>query len=227
MTLQERHEQILERCVESLKTWKDLIAEYVEDDNDSTTEINKLKETTENYCDISRNFKNAIKALQKVEEQVNGSEECVTDIDKLFEENLQQESETTEEYVNSDIWQSVFRGMSDVMEVKRKKKKLNDSEFEELGDSMFCSNVFTPPLDPISKTVIREPVRSKKCKHVYERAMIVDYIKQQKRKAKCPYIGCSSKRLLMEDIVEDSQLRSQITQYMENRQDEDTEEEDD
>lgn len=225
MTLQERHEQILERCVESLKTWKDLIAEYVEDD-DSATEINKLKETTQGYCEISGDFKKALKALQKVEQQVNESEDSTTDVNKLFEENLKLETDTTEDYINSDIWQSVFRGMSDVMEVKSKKRKLNDSEFDELEDSVFCSNVFTPPIDPISKAVIREPVRSRKCKHVYERAMIVDYIKQQKRKAKCPYIGCSSKQLLMGDIVEDSQLRSQITQYMENRSNEDTEEDD-
>lgn len=225
MTLQERHEQILDRCVESLKTWKDLIAEYMDDD-DSVVEFNKLKETTENYCDISRNFRNSLRALEKAEEQLNNeSEESTRDVKELFEENLKQ-PEITEEYINSDIWQSVFKGMSDVMEVKRKKKKLNDSEFEELGDSMFCSNVFTPPIDPISKAVIRDPVRSKKCKHVYERAMITDYIKQQKRKAKCPYIGCSSKQLLMSDITDDSELQSQITQYMANHVDEDTEDDD-
>ncbi|XP_018562173.1 E3 SUMO-protein ligase NSE2-like [Anoplophora glabripennis] len=222
MTLQERHEQILDRCVESLKTWKDLIAEYIDED-DSVAEINKLKETTESYCDISRKFKSSLRAIEKTEEQLgNESEECTRNVKELFEENLKQEEETTEEYTDSDIWQNVFKGMSDVMEVKSKRKKLNDSEFEELGDSLFCSNVFTPPIDPISKVIIRDPVRSRKCKHVYERAMITDYIKQQKRKAKCPYVGCSSKQLLMSDITEDSELQSQITQYMENRVDEDT-----
>ncbi|KAJ8915127.1 hypothetical protein NQ315_000379 [Exocentrus adspersus] len=227
MTLQERREQYLERCIESLKSWKDLIAEHLDDD-DSTPELLKLKETTKGYCDLDHDYKKSLRALEQVEELLDKTEGRSGDeVEQLYKEKLKEDS-TTVEYTDSDIWQNVFEGITDVMEVKQKKKKLRDNQFDELEDSMFCSNVFTPPVDPISKAVIREPVRSKKCKHVYERSMIIDYIKQQKRKAKCPYIGCSNRLLQVTDLVDDSNLQSQITQYLEaqDSEDEDTEEDD-
>ncbi|KAJ8942044.1 hypothetical protein NQ318_002799 [Aromia moschata] len=227
MSLRERHEQILDNCVESLKSWKELIAEYL-DGEEKTAELEKLQQVAKDYCDLDSMFQRSMKVIQKVEEQLNEDETPSKDVQKLYEGNLKKDLEAPEEnYKDSDVWQRIFRGVSDVMEVTQKERVIDESEFEDLGDSMLCSNVFAPPIDPISKTVIRNPYKNKRCKHIYEYATIVSYIRQLKRKAKCPYIGCKNNRLLMDDLVKDDQLRVQITQYIESQCDEESQGEED
>ncbi|KAJ8950597.1 hypothetical protein NQ314_007822 [Rhamnusium bicolor] len=210
MSLLERHEQILDNCVASLKTWKQLIVDYL-DGEDRDAELNKLEQVTKDYCHITNNFQKSVKVLQKVEEQLNDDEGSPKDVDQLYKDNLENvPTPSGEDYMANEFWQNIFSGRSDVMEVKQKENKLDESQFEELGDSLLCSNVFTPPIDPISKKY----------------SMIVDYIKQQKRKAKCPYIGCKSNHLAVTDLVIDAQLQSQITQYIDSQHDAETEDED-
>lgn len=55
--------------------------------------------------------------------------------------------------------------------------------------------------DPITQKDIEVPVRNIRCNHTYDKNSITYYIKNT-RYPKCPYLGCSNKRLLrLEDLV--------------------------
>nr|CAH7759161.1 unnamed protein product [Callosobruchus chinensis] len=69
----------------------------------------------------------------------------------------------------------------------------------------------------MTKKVIKNPYRNKRCNHVYEYNSIVDYVKQQRHRAKCPYIGCTNHKLRIVDLVVDRELATQITQHLENQ----------
>ncbi|CAH1178994.1 unnamed protein product [Phaedon cochleariae] len=228
MALYERLEENLDKCIRSLDIWKQLINENCDDEQEKRMEMEKLTNCVKSYCDIDKQIKSTENALRKLDEKMNdpdskGSE----DIDHLFQEYLQDDpTASTNNYKESPLWKKVIGGHSDVVEVRQKKSKIDDTQFEELGDSLLCSNVFAPPIDPISKTVIQHPYKNKRCKHVYEYGTISNYIKQMKNKAKCPYIGCNNNNLRLTDLVEDGNLQVQISQYLETQQEEDDDSED-
>lgn len=52
--------------------------------------------------------------------------------------------------------------------------------------------------DPITKLDIRIPVQSNKCKHVFEKETIENYLTTSK---KCPQAGCTNKRMSTKELV--------------------------
>ncbi|XP_023017339.1 uncharacterized protein [Leptinotarsa decemlineata] len=228
MAIRERLDATLERCIKSIDTWQQLITENFEDEQEKNEEQEKLKNCVKMYCEVDQLIKKTDDALEKVDNELNEKEATGSeDINKMFQDFFENEpTSSSQNYANSRIWKSVFGRMSDVMEVKQKKKKIDDTHFEELSDSMMCSNVFTPPIDPITKTVVRNPYKNKRCKHVYEHGTIVGYIKQLKSKAKCPYIGCNNNQLRVTDLVADTSLQSQITEYLETQEAEESDDDD-
>lgn len=223
--LTENYEELVDNCVDQLKTWKKLIGKYLDDD-EKAKEVEKLKKTATGFCEIDEQFNRHQKVFDKIDIYLEHNDEdpSTVDVDKIFDEMLKNEPvSSTSNLSHNRIWQTLFHNDEDIMIVEKKEKKqLRDNQFEEVDDSLLCSNVFTPPVDPISKVVIRNPFRNKKCKHVYEHLTIIDYIKQLGRKAKCPYIGCKNINLRTTDLVEDNELQSNITQYLDTQQDSQT-----
>lgn len=67
------------------------------------------------------------------------------------------------------------------------------------------------PKDPISKTNIQIAVRSKTCKHLYDKETIEKYIKSKKnKKARCPIAGCTNTELVVEDLEFDEEINKLI-----------------
>lgn len=208
--------ELIEKCVDQSKSWKNLMQQYLDED-EKLPGLEKLKSHVQDIVQIDLKYKKYQAAFKKVDEYLDKNEDpSNVDVDKVFSELLNNaESSSNSGVTRTQIWQDVFQNEDDIMIVEKKnKKQLCDSQFDELDDSLLCSNVFTPPVDPISKTIIRNPFRNKKCKHVYEHKTIIDYINQLGHKAKCPYIGCNNKHLSKRDLVEDNQLQTNITQYL-------------
>lgn len=214
--LVDNEEELFEKCVEDLKSWKTLITKYLDED-EQIEEVEKLKNVVQGICEIDEKFKRNQRAIEKVDNYLDQMEDPGdVNIDNLFEEMLSSEpASSANDLTSYPIWQTIFESDADLMVVEQKKlKQLDASQFEEIDESLLCSNVFTPPVDPMSKTVIKNPYKNKVCKHVYEHSTILSYIKQLRHKAKCPYIGCKNVHLRANDLVEDRQLQTQITQYL-------------
>lgn len=70
--------------------------------------------------------------------------------------------------------------------------------------------------DPITKKDIRVAVRSRVCKHIFDKDSIEDYIRQSeaaKVRIKCPLAGCTNKSLTREELELDVEI-NQIIQTM-------------
>ncbi|CAH1977680.1 unnamed protein product [Acanthoscelides obtectus] len=215
MSLADRHERIMERCVYSLKTWKQVVLQNYENEQEANAELEKMKNIVKDHCAINDNYKRSQEALSMVQEKIDSSDYMTIDVNKLYEDCLNNLPESSNrDFQDNEIWEKVIGGVTDVVEVRTKSKKLDPTQYESLGDSLLCSNVFTPPVDPMTKKVIRNPYRNKRCNHVYEYNSIVDYIKQQRNRAKCPYIGCTNHSFRVTDLVADQVMASQITQHL-------------
>ena len=74
-------------------------------------------------------------------------------------------------------------------------------------------------IDPITKKQITEPMRNKKCNHIYEKATIYSMIEQARENQKsvrCPYMGCNQKDFKKTDLVKDRE----VAKHLEEKRDE-------
>ncbi|XP_044272770.1 E3 SUMO-protein ligase NSE2-like [Tribolium madens] len=212
----ERQENLLQDCVNSLKTWKELIETHLEG-AEQATELSELETVVKDYCLVSFNASKSSEACREVLDYFH-EESNNHDVDELYNTRLGSKTQTFGgNYQQEGIWKEVYMGVTDrdVEEVERTSQE-DATEYEEMGDSIFYSNVFTPPVDPISKMVIQEPYKSRKCGHVYDYKFILQYIKDVKNRAKCPYIGCSNGKITVEELVKDNETKSKIENYQRN-----------
>lgn len=70
------------------------------------------------------------------------------------------------------------------------------------------------PKDPITKMNIRKAVRSKQCKHTYDKKSIEGYIAQKERARStliaCPVAGCVNRALTRDDLEPDDEANNLI-----------------
>ncbi|XP_066145636.1 E3 SUMO-protein ligase NSE2-like [Euwallacea fornicatus] len=209
MSLHDRYSIFLDKCVNSLTTWKNFINENLEDP-EKEVEVAKLKEIAQKFCTIDNKYQNSKKAIILVEETISDPSQDYL-IDELYQQKLSTQSETV--HTDHEIWDQLFHNNCSILEVVPKNSQ-EDSTYEDIGDSLMCSTSFTLPLDPIRKGVIRKPLRNIKCKHIYDSETIYDYIRQSKKKAMCPYIGCKNNKLTPADLQEDLLLEKQILRHI-------------
>lgn len=66
-------------------------------------------------------------------------------------------------------------------------------------------------------------MRSSKCKHIYSKQVLVNYIKENSPQnaadpnVKCPTTGCD-KQLYLSDLVEDKQMERRVQQHLRREQ---------
>ncbi|XP_050309026.1 E3 SUMO-protein ligase NSE2-like [Anthonomus grandis grandis] len=214
MSLHDRYTILLDKCVSSLTTWKNLINETLED-GDLETETVRIKEMAKEYCIIDNNHKKSENAIKALEDHMSDPSQSY-DIDDLYSQKFMEQPD--KDPTENEIWRQLFCDDLSIQEVKMINKNKTASQYEQVDDSLLCSTSFAPPVDPISKTIIRKPIRNKRCNHVYDKNSIYDYIRQSKNKAKCPYMGCRNNKLLVQHLVEDGSLEEQISQFLANHQ---------
>lgn len=209
MLFNERYASILDKCVTSLTTWKTFIQENLKE-QEYDVETTKLQDITRRYCEIDNNFQRAVETIKLVENAVSDPSQNYN-IDAMYQENLLKQD--IQDPTSNEIWQQICCDDVTVRVIKPKKQK-NNEHYEEINDSVMCSSAFSAPIDPISKGVIQKPLRNRKCRHVYDSQSIYDYIRQSGRKARCPYVGCKNNSLAPDDLLVDSQLEQQISQFL-------------
>lgn len=75
------------------------------------------------------------------------------------------------------------------------------------------------PIDPFTQKEIEIPVVNKKCKHVYDKSSITNYLNQRAksgRTGQCPQIGCLNRNVTFNDLVEDKELKEKIDRIRHN-----------
>lgn len=77
------------------------------------------------------------------------------------------------------------------------------------ADGGILQNFPTITTDPITKQLIGNPVRNKRCNHVYDQESIEDALKINSR-LRCPYVGCNVKNVQLTDLIEDRELKRQL-----------------
>merc|ERR1712112_377825 len=83
-------------------------------------------------------------------------------------------------------------------------------------------------IDPITKKQIVDPVRNKKCNHIYEKSTIysmIDIARENSKPVKCPYMGCNGRDFKKNDLVKDKEVLGHINTMKEEKEKADLEKE--
>ncbi|CAM9102640.1 unnamed protein product [Choristocarpus tenellus] len=63
---------------------------------------------------------------------------------------------------------------------------------------------------PLTNATFKEPVKSKKCGHTFDKNAVIYHIRVQRQNCVCPVAGCN-KKLAMEDLVPDKEMERELT----------------
>ncbi|CAG9761977.1 unnamed protein product [Ceutorhynchus assimilis] len=214
---QDRYASKFEKCTNILKTYQEILEKYPDDNGN---EIKEFEDMALDHCKSSISFEKSMNAIRSYGQDVseNGPEKDHNVAKSKMQVKLAEaEAEAKKENPkNHHVWREIFSKTQDIEEVPSSSKRKNKKEavYEQLDDSIMCSTSFTAPIDPISKLVIKQPVRNTKCNHVYDKKSIYDYITQSKKRARCPYVACENNALGPQDLIEDCELEDKISQYL-------------
>ncbi|KFQ72205.1 E3 SUMO-protein ligase NSE2, partial [Phaethon lepturus] len=99
-------------------------------------------------------------------------------------------------------------------QLKEMRKQCNENEtIEQIDEDIAVTQSQMNFICPITQVEMKRPVRNKICGHTYEEDAILKIIqtrKQQKKKVRCPKIGCSHADVKGSDLVPDEALKRAI-----------------
>lgn len=84
---------------------------------------------------------------------------------------------------------------------------------EELDEDIAVSQAQVNFTCPLTQVEMDNPVRNNKCNHYYDNTAILNLIKNrhaQKKKCRCPVVGCGNSNVKESDLVPDQVLRRKI-----------------
>uniref|UniRef100_A0AAZ1X547 E3 SUMO-protein ligase NSE2 n=1 Tax=Oreochromis aureus TaxID=47969 RepID=A0AAZ1X547_OREAU len=87
---------------------------------------------------------------------------------------------------------------------------------EELDEDIAVTQSQVNFTCPLTQVEMVNPVKNKKCNHHYDEAAILSLIKtrhSQKKKCRCPVVGCGNTDVKDSDLIPDQMLRRRIQSY--------------
>merc|ERR1712029_1090322 len=104
-------------------------------------------------------------------------------------------------------------GNRNILEPLQRSSKV--SEDSSSDDDLIVVKTEHNTIDPITKKQIVEPVRNKKCNHIYEKSTIysvIDLARENSKAVKCPYMGCNERDFKKTDLVRDKTVLNHISE---------------
>ncbi|GFQ67506.1 e3 SUMO-protein ligase NSE2 [Trichonephila clavata] len=182
--------------LETFKLCNEMKTDLVEYSNDTNNDLTLFKENVMDIAGLQKDLSALIDTVDSIEAEISEDsepnlEQVSTIFDRVHLSNLQNQqlNEEAESIINAvDTYFS------------------NQNSSANIDTELQVTDAIDSYKDPITKALIEDPVKSKKCNHSFERKSILDYLQKYN---KCPYSGCVS-ILRKDDIVEDLALKRKL-----------------
>lgn len=182
--------ELFNSCINSLESCIDTVKKY---SDDKAKQIKYLKEViTKEYCNIDLEYERSTEAFRKVEERLNKDDiDGSTDVLRLYENYLGKEKKS--DHLTHPVWYRIVKTERDdsLQILERTVNDVDDAEYENIDDSIMCSQTKAQAIDPLTKVAIKKPCKNKRCGHFYDFETISMHIKRKKKAPTCPYLGCT------------------------------------
>ncbi|KAL1299560.1 hypothetical protein HN51_044111 [Arachis hypogaea] len=183
---------------------KEIAVEF--EKHNESDKVKELEEAVLELADLSEDSVHLSSAVQAIANGYQPKEE-VNNFRKLLEDEV---SKLKGQYTTSDPNSNplVRQFKEAVWKVHHEGQPMPGEEQEDIVMTSTQSSILnmTCPLTGKPVTELEEPVRSVECKHIYEKRIIMQYIKSSNR---CPISGCP-KKLRADRVVQDALLLIEI-----------------
>jgi len=112
-------------------------------------------------------------------------------------------------YTRHDWFKQTLKMLGEENTKKRKKGDDSDSDLEVVEDE---NNAEAELKCPIVGTLFEEPMKSKKCQHVFSKAGLDQWFRRGVRQCAVP--GCRQKKLEKKDFEPDREMELKIERFM-------------
>lgn len=198
ITGEEGRNRLLQECLTNLKGCAALIGEYLSED-ERDDQINIIEQVARDYHEQNMKHKISKVAIKLTEEYFERENVVTTDIDEKYNENIKNSVAHVIQFEEDPNMREIIDALHNAKDIAETSQNPNES--------IVLTQVSQMPVDPITKTQIKDPCKNKVCGHVYEYNVIVSYIKSKKVKyLNCPYVGCANKNIQIADLIKDNQM---------------------
>lgn len=163
----------------------------------------EFKTTIEKLCNLEEEFKchfNATRTFQC---------SSIDKFDSEYKKALAQSQSSLGNPKLADRYKTFARDLED-LQVASTQSQADQSQVDQatIVDGIEMQG-FIVTIDPFTKNQITDPVRNKRCNHVYDKHSIAAAIQVNKR-VRCPYVGCNVKNVTLGDLVEDREMKQKL-----------------
>ncbi|NXN45915.1 NSE2 ligase, partial [Rhinoptilus africanus] len=211
----------VDSCLSSLKNCQSYIntgmeiathvaLDLVESFND-VEDVNSMENVMLEYAAMDRELQHYMTAVEETVNWIKREKpENIPDLKYLVKEKFTAlESKNTDSDLQKNEKYIYFKD-----QVKEMRKQYNGNEaIEQIDEDIAVTQSQMNFICPITQMEMKRPVRNKVCGHTYEEDAILKIIqtrKQQKKKVRCPKIGCSHADVKGSDLVPDEALKRAI-----------------
>ncbi|NXI36834.1 NSE2 ligase, partial [Galbula dea] len=177
---------------------------------DDEEDINSMENVMLEYAAMDRELNHYMTAIEETVNQIKREKpEIIPDLKNLVEEKFAAlESKNSDSDLQKNEKYMYFKD-----QLKEMRKQYNNEAIEQIDEDIAVTQSQMNFICPITQVEMKRPVRNKVCGHTYEEDAILKIIqtrKQQKKKVRCPKIGCSHSDVKGSDLVPDEVLKRAI-----------------
>ncbi|NWQ75289.1 NSE2 ligase, partial [Columbina picui] len=209
----------LKNCLSYINTGMDIAThvalDLVESFND-VEDVNSMENVMLQYAAMDRELKHYMKAIEETVNQIKREKpENIPDLKYLFSnKSLSVQEVNNKQFIFSEENRSWLKKFEIPTVCESLVAHCNGNEsIEQIDEDIAVTQSQTNFICPITQMEMKRPVRNKVCGHIYEEDAILKIIqtrKQQRKKVRCPKIGCSHVDVKGSDLVRDEALKRAI-----------------
>ncbi|XP_033836271.1 E3 SUMO-protein ligase NSE2 [Periophthalmus magnuspinnatus] len=209
----------LRSCQNDIKTTMDIVTDVAmdlaetHDDVEGNDRFKELQDTILECAKLDRDINHFVDIVQQVTSDVTSQEpenmfSLSEDVKRQFEIKLSQLSDA--ELHNH---QKVIAFKYSIKNCQDQAGQEPAERLEELDEDIAVTQSQVNFTCPLTTVEMVNPVKNKKCNHHYDEEAIVNLIRNrysQRKKCRCPVVGCANSDVKESDLVLDQVLRRRI-----------------
>lgn len=208
----------LKACQNDIKTGMDIVTDVAMDlaetqDIEGNEHLKELEDTMLTCAKLDRDINHFVDVVNQVTtEAMSQNPEAMFSLSdkvkKLYEENIARLPDA-----ELHKHQKVIAFKDNIKNNHSQDSQQSTDDMEELDEDIAVSQSKVNFTCPLTQVEMVNPVKNKKCSHYYDEEAILSLIKNkhnQRKKCRCPVVGCSNTDVKETDLVLDQMLKRKI-----------------
>nr|XP_015804660.2 E3 SUMO-protein ligase NSE2 [Nothobranchius furzeri] len=210
----------LKSCQAELGTGMDIVTDVAMDlvetrDEEMNRAIKELEAMMLECARLDREINNFVDIVQQVTEAGAQQPDAMFDLSAKVKQQL---SERIAQLSDADLHKhpKVIAFKESIESSVSQANQESAENVEELDEDIAVTQSQVNFTCPLTQVEMENPVKNKKCNHHYDKNAILGLIKtrnSQKKKCRCPVVGCANTDVRQSDLIQDQLLWRRIQSY--------------